>query len=210
MYVTQHGSITDRTAVDQLYALYLESYGEMPYTDISREVHLRSEFDAIIGDPSCRTTVVRDDDGSPVAMSTFATEIGVDHFLSRQFFQRHFPDRLADGRVHYVAWIVVHPDFKGLRATWDLARSALAAEAEEGALLVFDLPMTNQRHESGGGAEFFHRVASTVSEVELKVFGATRFYALDFAGAEQQIESEAEPSTTRDATTDVATGAVRA
>ena len=204
MYVTQHGSITDRPVLDLLHELYLLSYGEIPYTDVSREVHLRSEFDSIIGDPACRTTVVWDDDATPVAMSTFATEIGLDHFLSRQFFLRHYPDRLKDGKVHYVAWIVVHPDFKGLRATWDLARSALATEAEEGALLVFDLPTTNQRHESGGGAEFFHRVASTVSEVDLKVFGATRFYALDFAPQQAAVSAtdEAAPGT------DVGAGAV--
>jgi hypothetical protein len=180
-----------------MWELYQAAYGEIATTDITREMLYRSEFDEVMADPTYRTTIVRDDAGQPVAMSTFATDIGATRYLSRPYFELRYPQRLASGRIHYVMWIVVSPEFKGRRATWDLARAALAAEAEEGTLLVFDLPESNQPNERGGGAEFFHRVASTIGDVGLESFGASRYYALDFAASEADTPaSESERVTT--------------
>ena len=135
----------------------------------------------MLADSTYRLTVVRDDDDRPIAMAVIATDIGVTRYLSVPYFRRRYPQRLAEGRIHYIMWIIVHPDHQNTRATFELARAGLASEAEEGTLLVFDLPESNQPREDGGGAELFRRVARTIAEVQLESFGVSRYYALDFA-----------------------------
>jgi hypothetical protein len=62
-----------------------------------------------------------------------------------------------------------------------LARQALAAEARDGALLVFDTPEFNQPGDTGGAAELLHRLARMVAEPTLLPLNTQRYFALDFA-----------------------------
>lgn len=190
MYITRHSTVTDRRVVDELWALYELAYLKIAELDVTREILYRTEFDDVMSDSTYRTTVVRDDGGAAVAMSVIATDIGVTRYLSRPYFQRLYPDRLAEGRVHYVMWAVVHPDHQASRAVFDLIRAGLQPEAESGTLLVFDLPESNQPNESGGGAELLYRAAKSFAEVELESFGMSRYYALDFAPQAETVADE--------------------
>lgn len=190
MYITRHNSVTDQRVRDELWALYDLAYSKIAEEDITRELLFRTEFDEVMADSTYRTTVVRDDGGSPVAMSVIATDIGVTRYLSRPYFERRYPERLASGRVHYVMWAVVHPEHQASRAVFDLIRSGLEPEAEEGTLLVFDLPESNQPNEKGGGAELIYRAAKSFAEVELESFGMSRYYALDFAQPPASVTDE--------------------
>jgi len=192
MYVTRHTNVQNKTLIDSLWQLYELAYEQLAAVDITRETLFKHEFEEVLADPTYRTTVVRDDDGVPIAMAVFATDISVTRYLSVPYFRRRYPERLEAGRIHYVMWILVHPDHQGMRATWELARAALAAEVEEGALLVFDLPESNQPNEGGGGAEFFRRVAKSIADVQLESFGVSRYYALDFAPQAAEPEGEFE------------------
>ncbi len=180
LYITQHSNVTDPIVLDDLWNLYSAAYRRIAAADISREILFRSEFDAVMADPTYKTVVVRDD-GAAVAMITIATDIGSNHYLSHSYFEHRDPDRLAQGLVHYVMWVVTHPEHQGRRATFELARGSLTPESHLGALLVFDLPQSNQPNQHGGGAELFHRLAQMVGPVTLQTHGGSRYYALDFA-----------------------------
>ena len=180
MYITQHSNITDPQVLDDLWALYVAAYDRIATADITRETLFRSEFNEVMADPTNKTCVVRDD-GVPVSMITIATDIASTRYLSRAYFETRDPDRLAQGLVHYVMWVVTHPDHQGRRATFELARGSLTPESHLGALLVFDLPESNQPNEKGGGAELLYRLAQMVGPVSLQVHGGSRYYALDFA-----------------------------
>jgi hypothetical protein len=180
VYVTQHSNITDPIVLTELWGLYVAAYERIAAADISRETLFRSEFDEVMADPTNKTYVVRDG-GLPVSMATISTDIGSTRYLSRAYFESRDPDRLADGRVHYLMWAVTHPDHQGGRATFSLARGALVSESALGALLVFDLPESNQPNQEGGGAELFYRLAQMVGPVSLQAHGGSRYYALDFA-----------------------------
>ena len=190
MYITKHTNITDRVVLEQLWRLYTAAYAKIATQDITREVLFRTEFDAVMADPTYRTTIVRTDDDEPVAMSVIATDIGATRYLSRPYFERRYPTRFSEGRVHYVMWAVVDPDHQGSRTVFDLIRAGLQAEAEEGTLLVFDLPESNQPNETGGGAELIYRAARSFAEVELESFGMSRYYALDFAPNETDVVTD--------------------
>lgn len=202
MYITQHSNVTDRTVVDELWELYQASYERLAAVDITRETLFRSEFDETLADPSNRVWVVREDN-VPVSMALIATDIASTRYLSRAYFDRSDPERMSAGRVHYIMWVVTHPDHQGGRATFELARGALAVESSEQALLVFDLPESNQPNQDGGGAELFYRLAQMVGPVSLQAHGGSRYYALDFAPVDASVTTdtaagapaEAEPAT---------------
>ncbi|NBU07273.1 MAG: hypothetical protein EBT38_06295 [Acidimicrobiia bacterium] len=69
---------------------------------------------------------------------------------------------MRKGLVHYVMWVVVDPDVEVRGANIALAKEALAAEARDGALLVFDLPETHQPNDEGGAAALMLRMARMV------------------------------------------------
>jgi hypothetical protein len=64
-----------------------------------------------------------------------------------------------------------------------MARQAMAVEAREGSLLVFDMPEENQPNATGGAAELMRRMARMVGEAELLPLTVQRYYALDFKSA---------------------------
>jgi hypothetical protein len=189
MYITQHTNVTDPIVVDELWALYEASYERLASVDITRETLFRSEFDETLADPSNRVWVVREDN-QPVSMAVIATDIASTRYLSRAYFDRADPDRMGIGLVHYIMWVVTHPDHQGGRATFELARGALAVEASEQALLVFDLPESNQPQPDGGGAELFYRLAQMVGPVSLQAHGGSRYYALDFAPVDAGVATD--------------------
>ena len=189
MYITQHTNVTDRQVVDELWSLYETSYAPLAAADITRETLFRSEFEEVLADPSNRVWVVRDDN-EPVAMALIATDIASTRYLSRAYFDRSDPDRMNAGLVHYIMWVVTHPDHQGGPATFELARGALAVEASEQALLVFDLPESNQPKHDGGGAELFYRLAQMVGPVSLEAHGGSRYYALDFAPVDAGVATD--------------------
>lgn len=180
MYITRHSNITERQIVEELWDLYITSYERLAAADITRETLYRSEFEDVLADPTNRVWVVRDEN-RPVSMALIATDIASTRYLSRAYFDRADPERMNAGLVHYIMWVVTHPEYQGGRATFELARGALAVESKEQALLVFDLPESNQPKAEGGGAELFYRLAQMIGDVSLQSHGGSRYYALDFA-----------------------------
>ena len=103
----------------------------------------REEFDAQLLEPSNRAWVAWDD-RMPVSMTLVSTHVRTTRWLSEEYFARHYPERHRAGQVHYIVWVVVDPDADPHGANLLLAQQALAVEAKEGALLVFDVPETHE------------------------------------------------------------------
>jgi hypothetical protein len=180
MFVTRHSPVTDPTLREQLWELYQRAYVGVAERAVTHEMLDRLEFNDQLGDATNRTWVVWQDT-APVAMTLVATDVRRTRWLSEQYFRRHFPDHFAAGRVHYVVWAVVDPQFTTRGASMFLARQAMAAEAREGSLLVFDMPEEHQPNPGGGAAELMHRMAKMVGGAALMPLTVQRYYALDFA-----------------------------
>ena len=73
-----------------------------------------------------------------------------------------------------------------------MARQAMAVEAREGALLVFDMPESNQPNELGGAAELMHRMARQVGGARLVPLTVQRYYELDFSPSQVEVQEVAE------------------
>jgi Acetyltransferase (GNAT) domain len=181
MYVTRHTRVGSNL-LQELWRLYEHAYARTAQRAVSREQLYREEFEAAVADGSNRVWVVWADD-KPVAMALIATDVSATRYLSRAYLQHNFPDRFERGEIHYILWTVVDREYAAKGAIVRLARGALALEAEEGALVIFDAPQANQEEEEGGLAELALRLGRMVGTAELRPLEVQRYYALDFAGS---------------------------
>ncbi len=183
MYVTRHTHVVDKTLIDQLWLLYKRSYVRTAEATVTHEMLEQPEFCEQLADHTSRVWVLWDDN-RPIGMSLIATDVKATRWLSERYFKTHFPDRFAAGQVHYVVWVTIDPSYVAKGAIMALAQQALAVEARDGALLVFDTPDINQPHDEGGAAELMIRLARIVGEADLLPLGTQRYFAVDFTGAQ--------------------------
>ena len=189
MFVTRHSPVTDPVLREQLWDLYQHAYVGVAARAVTHEMLDHLEFNDQLGDSTNRVWVVWDDT-VPVAMTLVATDVRRTRWLSEQYFRVYFPDHFSAGRVHYVVWAVVDPAFTTRGASMFLARQAMAAEAREGSLLVFDMPEEHQPNPGGGAAELMYRMAKMVGGATLLPLTVQRYYALDFAQSAESVEPE--------------------
>lgn len=180
MYITRHRSITDPQLRERLWRLYLRGYSQPDRLPTSEAVD-REEFDLHLRNDANRVWVTWEDD-TPVVMTLITTDIASTRWLNPAFFEKNHAERFRAGLVHYVMWVVVDPSCEIRGANVKLAQQALATEARDGALLVFDVPDTYQPRLDGGAAELMLRMAQMVGEVRLIPLATQRYYALDFSG----------------------------
>lgn len=181
MYVTRHSNVTDMVLTDKLWALYETAYRGMSELVVTREMLFRTEFDQSLADPTNRIWVLWDD-SVPVGMSLVATDVGSTRYLSRAYFEHHYPEHVRREAVHYVMWLVVHPAYQARGAMQRITKEGLALEASEGALVVFDAPEVNQPSIDGAFAEMVTRMARLMgSDAPVEHLGTQRYFAVDFA-----------------------------
>jgi len=184
MFITRHTRLGDVELRDRLWNFYRRAYANNPVQPFTELVN-RAEFDDCLLNSTNRVWVVWDQD-RPMVMTLISTDITSTRWLNPDYFRTHFAERMRKGLVHYVMWVVVDPDVEVRGANIALAKEALAAEARDGALLVFDLPETHQPNEEGGAAALMLRMARMVGNAELLPLAAQRFFALDFSQTRQE------------------------
>ncbi|MEI7547048.1 MAG: GNAT family N-acetyltransferase, partial [Actinomycetota bacterium] len=175
--MTRHTHLTDPVLSDRLWALYDASYQQVSTESPSHEMKYRDEFDDALRDPANRIWVLWDD-AAPVAMTLIGTEIGSARYLSRGFFEQHYPEHSRRNSVHYIMWLVVHPVYAAQGAIVRMAREVLQREAADGALLVFDVPDVHQPGVTGGFAEMMERLAKAfVGDAPVRHIGSQYYFA---------------------------------
>ena len=191
MFVTRHSPVTDSVLKDQLWTLYARAYSRTAENEVTHEMLDRIEFNDQLSDATNRAWVVWEDN-MPIAMTLIATDVRRTRWLSEHYFKKNYPDQFAQNRVHYVVWAVVDPAYVTKGVSMFMARQAMAVEAREGSLLVFDMPESNQPHAEGGAAELMHRMARQVGGASLLPLTVQRYYALDFSQSKFETQNTAE------------------
>ncbi len=182
MHVTQHRSVTDPLFLDRLWGLYEDAVVPTAQQALCQELYYRHEFDALLADERNRLWVLHDDD-TLVGMAVIATDFSSVRYYSRPYFERHYPDQLAAGKVHFVLWLAIHPNHVASGAIARLARPTLGLEFAEGAVLMFDAPWIHQPEMTGGFAEIMNRLSRMVgSDSEVQQVEVQRYFAIDFGG----------------------------
>jgi hypothetical protein len=189
MYVTRHTRIA-APLLDTLWELYERNYRDTAQATVTREALYRTEFEAALTDPSNRIWLLWKAD-EPIGIGVIASDISATRYLSRAYLEAHYPDKMARGLVRYVLFTVIDRNHAGLPAAVKLGRTGLALEAQEGALVVFDVPAKNYG-ERGNLAEMARRVAALSGQATLTEIEVQRYFALDFTAAldEPEISDE--------------------
>ncbi len=185
MFISRHTRLGDAVLRGRLWEFYRRAYADNPLLPFS-EIVTRPEFDEILLNSTNRVWVVWEDN-QPIVMTLIATDITTTRWLNADYFRRYHTERMRKGLVHYVMWVVVDAAVAIRGANIALAKEALAVEARDGALLVFDLPEAKQTADDGGAAELMLRMGQMVGDVELVPLAAQRYYALDFTRARSGI-----------------------
>jgi hypothetical protein len=190
VFVTRHINVINPELRDKIWRLYELAFRPITEEAVSREMLYRHEFDSMVSDPMNRLWVLWSDD-QPVAMTMITTDVGTTRYLSRNYFERHYPDHVLRNALHYVLFVVVHPAHVAKGALVRLARESFGLEADEGALVIFDSPLVNQPGQKGGMAELVARLATMVSSgAETQQIEVQRYYAIDFAKGVRHMERE--------------------
>jgi GNAT superfamily N-acetyltransferase len=193
MHITHHRGVGDRRTVDRLWSLYESSFTPTSAQAASKEMLFRHEFDEMLANETNRLWVLHHDD-QPVGMCMVATDISLSRYLSRRFFEEHYPDHARTGRVHLIAFLTVHPDYVGQGSIIRLGRAVLEVETAEESLLVFDTPQVHQPHEAGGFAEMMSRLSKMVgSSARAQQVEVQRYFVIDFAASAANAPSVARP-----------------
>jgi hypothetical protein len=174
-----------------LWTLYTRAYARTAEEAVTHEMLDRLEFNDQLADATNRAWVVWEDN-MPVAMTMIATDVRRTRWLSEHYFKKNYPQQFATNNVHYVVWAVVDPSYVTKGVSMFMARQAMAVEAREGSLLVFDMPASNQPNELGGAAELMHRMARQVGGARLVPLTVQRYYALDFSPSQVEVQEVAE------------------
>jgi hypothetical protein len=181
MHVTQHRAVLDPVVLDRLWELYEVSVRPTSEVSVSQELYLRDEFDHMLRDDRNRLWVLHDDERL-AAMLLIATDLSTLRYFSRAYFERNYPEQVANGTAHFIVWLVVHPAYVATGAIARLGRPALALEIAEGAVLVFDVPWVHQPEAVGGFAEVMNRVARMAgSHASTRQIEVQRYFAIDFS-----------------------------
>ena len=186
MFVTQHSGVWDRDSARPVVGLYEAAYEPMAEAAVTRELLLRTEFDEVLRDSTFRIWLLWEGE-DPVAMCVIATDITRSRYLSTPTSRRTIPTHVRNGTVHYIYWLVVHPVTRPVARSSGSPRNASAVEAEDGALLVFDTPETNERSAKGGFAQMMERLAKMVgAPAPVQLLEVQRYYAIDLSAARVQ------------------------
>jgi hypothetical protein len=190
MHVTHHRGVYDRRLAERLWSLYEISFSQTSANAPSKEMLFRSEFDDMLQNDSNRLWVLHDE-SEPIGMCMVATDVALSRYLSRAYFERHYPDHTRRGLVHLIAWLTVHPDYGASGAIVRLAKEVLGLATAEGALMVFDAPQIHQPSETGGFAEMMSRLARMVgSGSSARQIEVQRYFVIDFAGEAAAVEDQ--------------------
>jgi GNAT superfamily N-acetyltransferase len=190
MFVTWHSTITDVVLADKLWSLYEAAYLGAARTVATREMLYRHEFDELLADSSNRNWVLWEDN-IPIGYSLVATDIGATRYLSKEYFEYHYPEHSRGNRLRYVMWLVVHPSYEARGAALRLLREGLTHESAQGSLVIFDSPDTIQPNSTGGFASAVERISHRVRPgAAFSELAVSRYFVVDFA---PQIEDAADP-----------------
>ncbi len=171
-------STIDGEAVDTFYRLYLDAFEPLRTRAAARHLLTAEEFAADMRDPRIDKYVAWDDAGTPVGLTTLATDLAAVAWISPEHLAARYPEHAARGRVYYLGLTLAHPT-RGTRA-FALTMSALTRRlAADGAVCGYDVCAVNDAGNLGRClAKIFERDRVSVERVDVQTY-----YAADYATA---------------------------
>ncbi|MFN8081407.1 MAG: hypothetical protein U0Q19_19705 [Kineosporiaceae bacterium] len=136
-----------RETLDELWEVFLNSLEHLRERSAIKQIVYRDEFDALFADPRVIKVAVRDrhHDLRPAGLTIVSNDLAALPEPSADYFRARWPEHYDAGRVWYVSYLLVAPDYMGTTAgplmigfTLDLV------SVEHGGVIGIDVSETNE------------------------------------------------------------------
>jgi ribosomal protein S18 acetylase RimI-like enzyme len=95
------------------WALYLAAFEELRSVAVQRHVMERSDFDELMRDRRVAKYVGEDPEQQRLcALATQTNVLDAMPLISPDYFQRRWPAHFAQGRIFYIGFVAIHPDYR--------------------------------------------------------------------------------------------------
>jgi hypothetical protein len=139
MLVKPIAQITDAGFIETAWHLYEEAFRDLNRLAVQRHLMHRSEFEEVMHDQRVTKYLCLEDDGTLVGMSTFTNDLDAVPLIAPEYFEHHWPDLFAAGKIWYIGFLAVHPDVQGRQAFAQLAEQMYMVAAAQDGLVGLDL-----------------------------------------------------------------------
>jgi hypothetical protein len=128
----------DEQTVIALYSLYLGAFGPLSTLAAARHVLTVEEFAAEMADDRIEKYVAWTDEGTPVGITTLATDIAAVPWASPEYYAAAYPEPFSRGAVFYLGFACVAKDRRYLGGYQLMCHAVARRLAEARAVCGFD------------------------------------------------------------------------
>lgn len=134
--------------------LYESAFQDLRSQAVQRHLMNDAEFKELMLDARVTKYVVRDPaTGRPAALATLTNDLAAVPLVSPEYFARHWPELYAQGRVWYVGFVAVEPEYQGSPAMGHLIERLCADVSAAEGMFVLDICEHRSRRLLAAGIE---------------------------------------------------------
>lgn len=170
----------DAATIGTFYQLYVTAFDPLRTRAAARHMLTVEEFAEEMTDERIEKYVVRDEAGTPVAMTTVTADLTAVAWISPEYYAARYPDHAARAAVFYLGYTLVHPEHAN-QGIFTLMTDRLAERftAARG-VCVFDVCAYNDARTVGR----FVATLSRTGEARVDALDVQTYYAASFGTAE--------------------------
>jgi ribosomal protein S18 acetylase RimI-like enzyme len=176
--LTVHPKLDDDSG--QLWGLYRRAFDDLRGDAVQRHLMYEHEFAAVAADDRVAKYVVTDPVRDRVAaLATMTNDLAAVPLISPDYFAKHWPELYQAGKIWYVSFVAVEPDYQGTGAMGLLIGRMCEEVGSDGGVICVDICEHNEiRHRLPTA---IGQLANTYSPgVNRKRLDAQVFWAYEF------------------------------
>jgi GNAT superfamily N-acetyltransferase len=129
--------------VDALWPRYEKAFAPLRTKSATRMVMHRSEFEKQLHDPRI-VKYVAYHDNKAVGLATLALDLHAVEWISPDYYAQKFPERFRQGKVYYLGWLLVDPEFRRYGLWHRLLQFGAQRVIRDKAMIVYDTCQFNE------------------------------------------------------------------
>ena len=133
----------DYATIDDLWPRYERAFAPLRTKAATRMVMHRSEFEQQLQDPRVLKYLARHN-GEAVGLATLAVDLHAIEWISPDYYAHRFPDRFRRGRVYYLGWMYVEPEYRRHGLWQRLLQFGAEKVIADDAMIVYDTCRFNE------------------------------------------------------------------
>jgi GNAT superfamily N-acetyltransferase len=136
----------DPAVAGELWTLYGASFEVLRTRAAQRHLMTRTEFDDLMHDERIDKIIVRDRrrGGQLASLSIITNRFDAVPLVSEEYFRSRWPEQAAEGRLWYVGFVAVRPEYQRTRAMGAIIQHVVSRGGREGGVFAVDISEYNE------------------------------------------------------------------